>query len=78
MRDIIRYNNSRGMMVHSPTNRGRWVLWKDVAHYIKEARPTDNQQTKGKNYPRVVFKVLPGQCPKCGQLQSVCKQFGCG
>lgn len=40
MRDIIRYNNSRGMMVHSPTNRGKWVLWKDVAPYIKESRPT--------------------------------------
>jgi hypothetical protein len=43
-----------------------------------ESAPTDNQQTKGKNYPRVVFKDLPGQCLKCGQLPSVCKQFGCG
>jgi hypothetical protein len=40
MRDIIRYNNCHGMMVHSPTNRGRYVLYKDVAPYIKEARPT--------------------------------------
>lgn len=30
-----------------------------------------------KEYPKVVFKGLPGQCPKCGQLPSVCAKFGC-
>ena len=29
------------------------------------------------NYPRVVFKNLPGQCEKCGNLPGVCEQFGC-
>jgi len=40
------------------------------------AKQTNNTQ-RDKNYPHVELKKLPGQCPKCGQLPSVCKQLGC-
>ena len=83
---IIKHCTDNGMAVESTMG-----LWNHLVRILSrldvcegraarqvESAPTVNQQTKGKNYPRVVFKVLSGQCPKCGQLPSVCKQFGCG